>query len=95
LLLDIFDDRLIFDREIAIDCDGYLGKMRLRGIIYGGQGHFTSRFVDVHGYMWFHDGITTGSTCLPEANLLPVSDPLSLHYYGEKKAVAVLYARVG
>ncbi|KAJ7823110.1 hypothetical protein B0H13DRAFT_1659253 [Mycena leptocephala] len=52
--------------------------MRLRGIIYGGQGHFTSRFVDVHGYMWFHDGITTGSTCLPEANLLSVSDPLSL-----------------
>ncbi|KAJ6525341.1 hypothetical protein B0H19DRAFT_1084886 [Mycena capillaripes] len=44
--------------------------------------------------MWFHDGISTGSKCLPEVNLRTVTDLLRLHYCGEKKAVAVIYAIV-
>ncbi|KAJ6548905.1 hypothetical protein B0H19DRAFT_952667 [Mycena capillaripes] len=94
-IVNIDHDKLIFNPEIAVDCNGYLATMTLRGIIYGGQAHFTCRFVDRDGHMWFHDGITTGSRCLPEVSLRSVAGLLRLHYCGEKKAVAVIYARVG
>ncbi|KAJ7611959.1 hypothetical protein B0H17DRAFT_906243, partial [Mycena rosella] len=55
--------------EIGFDCSGTLIKMRLRGVIYGGQDHFTCRFFDQTGCMWFHDGITTGRQCIQEDEL--------------------------
>ncbi|KAJ7784232.1 hypothetical protein B0H16DRAFT_1296279 [Mycena metata] len=67
--------------------------LKLRGIIYAGQSHFTCRFIERGGKMWFHDGITTGRRCLPEININRVEDKLSLHRCGEKRAVAVIYAR--
>ncbi|KAJ7152407.1 hypothetical protein C8R46DRAFT_820871, partial [Mycena filopes] len=66
---------------------------KLRGIIYGGQGHFTCRYIDRDGGMWFHDGITTGRRCQPEVNVSAVTRLLDLHRCGEKRAVAVVYAR--
>ncbi|KAJ6545642.1 hypothetical protein B0H19DRAFT_877404, partial [Mycena capillaripes] len=66
---------------------------KLRGIIYGGQGHFTCRYIEKGGEIWFHDGITTGRRCLPDIDIHRVQDRLSLHRCGEKKAVAVIYAR--
>ncbi|KAJ6574183.1 hypothetical protein B0H19DRAFT_935138 [Mycena capillaripes] len=65
----------------------------LCGIIYGGEGHFTYRYVKKGGEMWFHDGITTGGDCLPEVGIHRVQDRLILRRCGEKKAVAVIYAR--
>ncbi|KAJ7878726.1 hypothetical protein B0H13DRAFT_1631019, partial [Mycena leptocephala] len=56
------------------------------GIMYGGQNHFTCRFVDRQGEIWFHDGITTGSTCNPEVNIATVTNLLNLHSCGEKKS---------
>ncbi|KAJ7243500.1 hypothetical protein C8J57DRAFT_949170, partial [Mycena rebaudengoi] len=35
---------------------------RLRGIVYHSSEHFTARLFTSNGDMWFHDGITTGST---------------------------------
>ncbi|KAJ6458942.1 hypothetical protein C8R47DRAFT_994903 [Mycena vitilis] len=67
--------------------------MRLRGIVYGGQSHFTCRLIGKDGKMWFHDGITTGRDCIPEVNFQSLPDKLVLHRCGEKKAVCVLYAR--
>ncbi|KAJ7929802.1 hypothetical protein B0H13DRAFT_1595936, partial [Mycena leptocephala] len=63
------------------------------GIIYGGQNHFTSRFIAKDGSMWFHDGITTGSNCIHEVNIQSLPDKLVLHQCGEKKVVSVVYAR--
>ncbi|KAJ7156500.1 hypothetical protein C8R43DRAFT_883895 [Mycena crocata] len=67
--------------------------MKPRGIIYGGQQHFTCRIVDADGNMWFHDGIGTRNACIPEINIQTVADPLALHKCGEKNVVAVVYAR--
>jgi hypothetical protein len=89
LVFAINSDRLLFNHELEIDCSGYLGKLKLRGIIYGGQSHSTCRFIDDRGDMWFHDGITTGANCLPEV----VPNLIDLHTYGQKKAVVVIYTR--
>ncbi|KAJ7102042.1 hypothetical protein C8R44DRAFT_576793, partial [Mycena epipterygia] len=66
---------------------------RLRGVIYGGQSHFTCRYVERDGEIWFHDGITTGRRCVREGNLRELDNLMDLQKCGEKYAVAVLYAR--
>ncbi|KAJ7633729.1 hypothetical protein B0H17DRAFT_961649 [Mycena rosella] len=67
--------------------------MKLRGVIYGGQGHFTSRIIDRAGNMWFHDGISTGRQCMSEGVLILTSDLMSLQSCGQKNAVAVVYTQ--
>ncbi|KAJ6467983.1 hypothetical protein C8R47DRAFT_990276 [Mycena vitilis] len=93
ILLDLSSNRLVFSNELRFTCQGVGVSLKLRGIIYGGEGHFTCRYIERDGEMWFHDGITTGRDCLPEIALGRVQDRLSLHRCGEKKAVAVIYAR--
>ncbi|KAJ7715842.1 hypothetical protein B0H16DRAFT_1232780, partial [Mycena metata] len=65
----------------------------LRGIIYGGQPDFTCRYIQNDGKMWFHDGITTGSSCLRQVDLYTLQDRLVLQKCGGKTTVAVIYAR--
>ncbi|KAJ7451901.1 hypothetical protein FB451DRAFT_965913, partial [Mycena latifolia] len=62
-------------------------KLCLRGIIYGGQSHFTCRFIDKYSNVWFHDGISTGRRCVREMNLTDVEDMTVLQKCGRKKAV--------
>jgi hypothetical protein len=35
----------------------------LCGLIYGGHQNFTCKYIDDTGTVWYHDGITTGSSC--------------------------------
>ncbi|EPS95061.1 hypothetical protein FOMPIDRAFT_62972 [Fomitopsis schrenkii] len=39
----------------------------LCGLVYLGGGHFVSRFVDINGTAWYHDGAVTLNACLREA----------------------------
>ncbi|KAJ7477539.1 hypothetical protein FB451DRAFT_1173088 [Mycena latifolia] len=94
ILLDINHPRLFFDRELGFDCNGSLIKMKLRGIVYGGQRHFTCRFIDAYEAVWFHDGITTGRRCLQQQGNMSNVDVMSLHQCGEKHAVPVIYAHI-
>ncbi|KAJ6522930.1 hypothetical protein DFH09DRAFT_938153 [Mycena vulgaris] len=93
MLIDINHDRLSFSDQLGFDSAGVMVKLNLRGIIYGGQNHFTCRFIDSNGTVWFHDGISTGRTCIRDASLEGRYDPMALHKCGEKLAVAVIYAR--
>jgi hypothetical protein len=34
--------------------------MHLRGVVYYGSHHYTSRIIDNEGHVWFHDGMITG-----------------------------------
>ena len=35
----------------------------IRGLIYHGDFHFTSRIIGNDSNVWYHDGMMTGSTC--------------------------------
>jgi hypothetical protein len=35
--------------------------LHLQGVVYYGSHHYTSRVIDDHKNVWFHDGMTTGS----------------------------------
>ncbi|KAJ7130032.1 hypothetical protein C8R43DRAFT_896500 [Mycena crocata] len=90
---DINHPRLCFNRDIRLESTAGLRVLRIRGIIYGGQSHFTAKVIDPDGQIWFHDGIGTRGVCIPQGNIQEV-DPMSLHKCGEKNAVAVIYARL-
>ena len=47
--------------------------LHLRGIIYHGGYHFTSRVIDSEGNVWYYDG-QKGQTCDEEGNLGSKSD---------------------
>ncbi|KAJ7933431.1 hypothetical protein B0H13DRAFT_1856207 [Mycena leptocephala] len=93
LLLDITHEKILFDNELTFMLSGTPVSLKMRGMIYGGQGHFTCRVVGKDGSMFFHDGITTGRNCIPEVNVRTVQDKLLLQKCGEKTVVCVIYAR--
>ncbi|KAJ7705227.1 hypothetical protein B0H16DRAFT_1346322 [Mycena metata] len=69
ILLNLDHESFIFNEKLSFVCEGVMVSLKLRGIIYAGQSHFTCRFIERGGKMWFHDGITTGRRCLPEINI--------------------------
>ncbi|KAJ7182675.1 hypothetical protein C8R43DRAFT_868555 [Mycena crocata] len=93
MLIDINHHQLDFSGDLRFITEAGNITMKLRGIIYGGQNHFTCRVIDPDGTMWFHDGIGTRGACIPELNIQEVADPLALHKCGEKSVVAVVYAK--
>lgn len=64
----------------------------LCGLIYGGGMHFTSRFIDNTGTVWYHDGIKTGSKCNEEAVVGLLDDTNWLRSTPENKVlIAAIY----
>ncbi|KAJ7089428.1 hypothetical protein C8R44DRAFT_554682, partial [Mycena epipterygia] len=73
------------------DVSGRSEILKLRGIIYGGQNHFTCRIVRPNQDVWFHDGITTGRSCLRDGTV-DNFQPGGLYECRGKEVVAVVYA---
>ncbi|KAJ7030888.1 hypothetical protein C8F04DRAFT_961062 [Mycena alexandri] len=65
---------------------------RLRGIIYGGDAHFTSRYISAQGSVWFHDGMTTARSYVEEGHIDSM-DAASLVHARGKTALVLMYAR--
>ncbi|KAJ7171049.1 hypothetical protein C8R46DRAFT_895673 [Mycena filopes] len=92
VMISLDDPRFVFDRFIQFDQEGTLVRLALRGVVYGGQGHFTCRFIDEWGTVWFNDGISTGSSCVRQGNLSDEHSQRELARCGAKAAVALIYA---
>ena len=68
---------------------------RLRGLIYWGDFHFVSRIIDKSGQVWFHDGMTTGSSCQWEGIIDLSSDIEWMRKAGSKTLCYCIYALSG
>ncbi|KAJ7482321.1 hypothetical protein B0H11DRAFT_1723950 [Mycena galericulata] len=86
------DERISIDLSVKMRCNDKDAIFKLRGVIYHGLNHFTSRIVTTSGVMWFHDGITTGSTTTCHGRVRDFLSPADLHFCQGKKAVAAVYA---
>jgi hypothetical protein len=78
--------------EIKFKTDEETIILHLRGIIYHGENHFTSRIISSEGHIWYHDGITTGSTCNSDGHLKTTTDNL-LRHCQKKQLVMAIYAQ--
>ena len=60
IVLSVAKD-LTVNMERAMTAGGY--NYKLKGLLYHGDHHFSSRVIDEAGGIWFHDGIHTKRTC--------------------------------
>ena len=74
--------------------EGQIQDIYLRGIVYHGGYHFTSRIVssDSEQQVWYHNGIHTGEICLRDGILRSQSDD-KLRVCRGKNLVLAIYTR--
>lgn len=97
LVLALNGEPHMISPHIKIPFNGKMFKLKLRGVIYGGQFHFTSRIISPDGSIWYHDGMTTQSSCSRQGSIHHLS---SMNYLracvegdAQKTAVSLIYAR--
>jgi hypothetical protein len=73
--------------------DGKSTVLYLRGIVYHGAFHFTSRIISSEGDIWFNDGRTTGKTSEEDGHLSHTSDS-RLRTCRERDLVLAIYAQM-
>jgi hypothetical protein len=79
--------------KIRFKTDNAITVLHLRGIVYHGENHFTSRIISPEGNIWFHDGISTGSTCEIDGHLKTTTDRALYECKGNELVMAI-YAQV-
>ena len=73
--------------------DGKSIVLKVRGLIYHGDFHFTSCMIGTDEIVWYHDGMTTGSTCENEGDFDKFSNKKMMKNKGNVLTM-VVYARV-
>lgn len=81
------DASIMVQLQRSMQIDSY--QYNLRGIIYFGQNHFTSRFIAENGDIWYHDGIETGSLCIKEGNMDTISLDILTQARNRKYSIAI------
>ena len=69
LMLEYPESSIETNPRIKYDTDGGDVYLNLKGIVYLGSFHFTSRLIESDGTIWYHDGRTTGALCEPDGNV--------------------------
>jgi hypothetical protein len=69
LFISMEGGHFTYTSNLVLDCNG---QMSVLGIIYGGQAHFTCRFIDSAGQLWYHDGMITGRECMNDGMLTEI-----------------------
>ncbi|KAJ6467367.1 hypothetical protein C8R45DRAFT_838606 [Mycena sanguinolenta] len=89
-------NRMIINRTLSVRMGETSTNYMLRGVVYLGSNHFTSRIVRANGECWYHDGQRTGSHLESDGNLVDHSAGYlwRRQYDGEiaQLAVGALYA---
>ena len=75
--------------KITFKSNGHTTTLHLRGIVYHGDNHFTSRIISPGGDIWFHDGITTKSSCESDGHFNTTSDKQLKNCKGKSLVLAV------
>ena len=69
IVFDLAWKKTEIDPQFVLTVNGVSKQYKLRGIIYFGNNHFTSRIISYTGQTWFHDGITTGQSVIYEGEI--------------------------
>ena len=93
LVFEINSKNIKVSKTLKFEQEGETVVLEVRGLIYHGDFHFTSRIIGTDGIVWYHDGMTTGSSCENEGDFDKFSSKKLLKCK-RKKLILVVYARV-
>jgi hypothetical protein len=91
LVLDYPGENIRTSHKIVFDSDDGHVTLNLRGIIYLGNYHFTSRVICTDGSVWYHDG-QKGHICHEEGQLKSMRDK-DLRTCKKRALTLAVYAR--
>ncbi|KAJ7238410.1 hypothetical protein C8J57DRAFT_1086911 [Mycena rebaudengoi] len=94
LCLHIINKRIELDPTLRFNCQGQESVLQLRGIVYLGELHFTSRIVTSGGSIWYHNGITTRGSAVYEGEMSTLTSLSALYSCRGREAVLAVYAVV-
>jgi hypothetical protein len=63
LVFEINSRNIKVSKTLKFEHGGETVVLDVRGLIYHGDFHFTSCIIGNDGMVWYHDGMTTGSSC--------------------------------
>jgi len=93
LVLEINSRNIKISKTLKFVQDGESIVLKVRGLIYHGNFHFTSRIIGTDEIVWYHDGMTTGRTCENEGDFDKFSNKKMMKSKG-KVLTLVVYARI-
>ena len=74
LILEYSGCNIITNHEISINVHQKQKVLHLKGVVYYGGYHFTSRFISESGITWYHNGMTTGRLFNKDKDIKSMSD---------------------
>jgi hypothetical protein len=83
---------IVTSHRLEFKTDTGVKSLLLRGIVYHGNNHFTSRIVSLDNQVWYHDGMTTGRSCISDGLLNDVCDA-GLRMCQQGSLVLAVYAQ--
>ena len=93
LIFEINSRNIKVSKTFKFEQEGEAVILYVKGLIYHGDFHFTSRIIGNDGIIWYHDGMTTGSSCENEGDFDKFSSKDLLKCKGKRLSL-VVYARV-
>jgi hypothetical protein len=84
LIFEINSRNIKLSKTLKFEQEGETVVLDVRGLIYYGDFHFTSHIIGTDGIVWYHDGMTTGSSCESEGNFDKLSSRNLLMCKGKK-----------
>ena len=91
-VFEFSNQELHINSFINIQIQNDENRLRLAGVIYYGQHHFTAQIILSDGQVWFYDGIDTGRNLIYNGSIN--SNLPSISHCREKQAVAAIYVCV-
>ena len=91
-VFEFSNQALHIDLSINVQLKNDQNRLRLAGVVYYGQHHFTAQIILSDGQIWFYDGIDTGRNLIYNGSIN--SNPPSLSHCRGKQAVAAIYVCV-
>jgi hypothetical protein len=89
LVLEYHQNNLKTSHKLKIGQDQDEVELHLKGMVYHGGFHFTSRFVSENGNVWYHDGRITGNACINNGHLTGLQDSALRRCRGRDLVLAV------
>ena len=90
-VFEFSNQELHIDLLINIQLQNNQNRLRLAGVVYYGQHHFTAQILLSDGQVWFYDGIETGRNLIYNGSINSNLNPPDIPHCREKQATAAIY----